>query len=600
MDSKTIEEKAINKLKEFIEDSKAISQFVNDNDKEPCWDGHLYLYCDGKRDKTHLIGRVPVQIKGKVVKRIQTAKWKYPLGKDDLKAYLHEPTFFIVCQIVEETKEKKLFYKELLPDTVKHLLRDMGSNATRKTHFRSLTDDLQEFEKQLVIFYHNRLKMMSFAAHKFLSLKNVVELKDDERYALSIPVIGNNVISQLKYLSTHENHLYARINDQYKVDIPIDGTARLSLARNINMDVSVGDRVFYRGYKNEIVNGRMIITIGGVLVMNLPMDANDTVPSKITLTNTAKTLKEAILQSEFVIALHEMGVLKVGEKSLSLKVNGTAPIDTIRKSLESEKALQDVLNKLHVEKDLQIDGITEKQERELNILIETIGKGKIVRIPDTKSSLYVMELCNLTLLLWCSADAKGYCEIGDFFDGKIDFKYKFDDKKATKASPYSYLQNDRLWERIDNVDYDGLIAAAAEMSKENEEGFIMTNFDVLSMIAASDAVVSSDKAKSERLLIEAAKLNQWLAENDIHKDLRLMHQVNALQIIKRQRAFTEEETAYMESLLGSQDTGHSLKAAIALLLERYGEFDEHYRMMTKEEQESMRGFPIWKFYKSNR
>jgi hypothetical protein len=61
-DTKAIEEKALNYLKLFIEDSRDISQFLTDNDKEPCWDGFLYLYSDGIRDKKHLLGRVTVQV----------------------------------------------------------------------------------------------------------------------------------------------------------------------------------------------------------------------------------------------------------------------------------------------------------------------------------------------------------------------------------------------------------------------------------------------------------------------------------------------------------------------------------------------------------
>lgn len=55
IDTKAIEEKALNYLKTFIEDSERISQYLTDNDKEPCWDGHLYLYdVDGKTRKTCL------------------------------------------------------------------------------------------------------------------------------------------------------------------------------------------------------------------------------------------------------------------------------------------------------------------------------------------------------------------------------------------------------------------------------------------------------------------------------------------------------------------------------------------------------------------
>ena len=148
-DSKAIEEKALNYFKAFIEDSKVISQFIADNDKEPCWDGHLYLYSDGKRDKEHLLGRVPVQIKGTEVTRFETKGWKYKLEKTDLKAYLHEPTFFIVCQVKKNSKERKLFYRELLPNRVNTLLKDMGNNDTRKTLFHPLTED-SEYKEYVI------------------------------------------------------------------------------------------------------------------------------------------------------------------------------------------------------------------------------------------------------------------------------------------------------------------------------------------------------------------------------------------------------------------------------------------------------------------
>ena len=95
IDTTAIEEKALNYFKAFIEDSKVISQFLKEGDKEPCWDGHLYLYSDGKRDKDHLLGRVPVQIKGTEVDSFDTKQTKFKLEKADLNAYLREPTFLL-------------------------------------------------------------------------------------------------------------------------------------------------------------------------------------------------------------------------------------------------------------------------------------------------------------------------------------------------------------------------------------------------------------------------------------------------------------------------------------------------------------------------
>ena len=143
----------MNHLKRFIEDSKSISQFLTDNDKEPCWDGHLYLYSGGIRDKNHLLGRVPVQVKGTEVEEFKTKNWKFKIEKDDIKAYLHEPTFFIVCQIKKDSKEKKLFFREMMPEFVNKLLKDMEKQRSKMTLFYPLTEDLTEFEDQLKVCF---------------------------------------------------------------------------------------------------------------------------------------------------------------------------------------------------------------------------------------------------------------------------------------------------------------------------------------------------------------------------------------------------------------------------------------------------------------
>lgn len=247
-DTKAVEEKALNYLKYFIEDSKVISQFIADNDKEPCWDGHLYLYSEEKRDKTHLRGRVPVQVKGIEVERFQTKKWKFKLEKNDLKAYLHEPTFFIVCQVKKDSKERKLFFRELLPDTVNRLLRDMGKNETRKTLFHPLTEDLHEFEEQLNVFMANSRKMISFADSKPVTMDDV-RAKGIKDFTFIAPVKSADKLQLFKYLSTHETYLYAKLSKELNIDVPISGgPMKFSFQRELDAEIKVGNKVFYHGY----------------------------------------------------------------------------------------------------------------------------------------------------------------------------------------------------------------------------------------------------------------------------------------------------------------------------------------------------------------
>lgn len=76
MTSKDIEEKAILDFKSYIWGSKSISPYIVENDKEPFWDGGVYLYKENKDKKESFLGRVPVQLKGKLVKSFANKKFK--------------------------------------------------------------------------------------------------------------------------------------------------------------------------------------------------------------------------------------------------------------------------------------------------------------------------------------------------------------------------------------------------------------------------------------------------------------------------------------------------------------------------------------------
>lgn len=593
-DTKAIEEKALNYLKSFIEDSKVISQFIDDNDKEPCWDGHLYLYSDGKRDKEHLRGRVPVQVKGTEVERFQTKKWKFKLEKNDLKAYLHEPTFFIVCQVKKDSKERKLFFRELLPDTVNRLLRDMGSNETRKTLFHPLTTDLQEFEEQLGLFLAHRRKMISFADSKPLTMEDVCK-KGIKEFSFIAPVYTSNKLKLFKYLSTHDTYLYAKLSKEYDIEVPISGgPMKFSIQRDLDVDVKAGGRVFYRGCKSKIENGRMILTIDKVMTIDLPMDDRDKRKPEVKFRSESKTLLGSIQEAEFSIALHESGTLSIGDLDFNIKVNEVESIERLKAKLERWKELHALLDKLHVTKPLDLSGITEEQDYHIGLLVETILKGKPIKLPGQKSTLMIFDISNVKLLLWCAANENGDCMFGDFCDHTIEISYKPEDRSII-VSPYSYLQNERLWELSDNINYDDIVPSAEKVCSKDSFCYQMANYDVLSLIKASDNIFSSDENKSHKLLGAAADLCQWLIDNDPNMDYHLIHLVNKYQITKRQRPLNEDECQELDTYLQSDEITGILKAGICLLLERKELFEELFNSLQENEQTEMKNYPIWKF-----
>ena len=593
IDTKAIEEKALNHFKSFIENSKVISQFITDNDKEPCWDGQLYLYADGIRDKEHLQGRVPVQIKGTEVGCFVTKKWKYKLEKADLKAYLEEPTFFIVCQVKKDSKERMLFFRELLPDLVNKLLRDMGKNATRMTLFHPLTDDLKEFEDQLMVFLSNSKKMISFAHSNLLSMKEALK-KGIKDFSFIAPSKYADRLQLMKYLSTHSSYIYAKISKELDVDMPLsNGPGRFIFQRDDDGEVRVGDKVYFKGYHNEIKDGRIIIKIGNVMTINMSMDNTDMGQATVKLTTTAKYLKESINEAEFGVALNDTGVLSVGMLDLQMKVHEKEYVEELRQKLIRWKELDNVLDKLHVTKPFDLTTITEGKL--IDLLIETVGKGNMVNLPGQEATLLLWEIGNIELLLWCAVGKDGMCAIGDFFDMSIRIAYKISEDETINVSPYSYLQLDKLWEKVDNVDFDNIIASAEEAARQHEYCYMMSNYDVLAMITAADALEKTDIERSKKLLEKALELNEWLIEKEPKDEMRPLHIINKMQIMKRQRELTADECQILENMLDDEFAKDMVKAGVYLLLDRKEDFQQLFEMMQEDEKKSMKEFPIWRF-----
>lgn len=597
VDTKAIEEKALNYLKYFIEDSERISQYLADNDKEPCWDGHLYLYDGEGKSKKNLLGRVPIQVKGTEVERFKTKKWKFKLEKSDLQAYLHEPTFFIVCQIKKNSKERKLFYRELLPCSVQTLLKDMGKKESRQTLFHLLNTDLKDFEDKLLVFMNNSRKMLSFVNSAPMTMDDVFK-RGIKNFSFVSPIKPSNRIELMKYLSTHDTYLYAKISKEFNIDFPIaDGPMRFAFKRQENCDVRIGDRVFYHGYTNEIKEGFMNVIVGGILTMTIPLDEKERVKASVKMKTDSKYLKESIHEAEFALALYEHKVLSIGNV-IKLGVNDNNTIKELYEKLGCWKALQTVLDKMHVTKPFDLTAITPDQIQLINILIEALVEGKRVKLKDPENSILLFEIANIKLLLWCVADKNGECTIGDFFDGAINISYLFQGKEIINASLYSYLQNDDLWTKIDNIDYDGLLPSAIKSANENAHCLELLNLDVLAMLSAIDTLETGEPKKCSILLEECYKLNNWLLEHDIEGDKQMVHKCNKMQIIKRQRAFKENEISEMNQIIENDDISNIYKVGFCLLLENKDCFYNYYNHMTDAEKQTLKNYPIWRFAKA--
>ena len=62
-----LEKIATSAIVSSISKTDTLSGFINDGDKEPCWDGNIYIHENSRHSKKN-IKRIPTQVKGKDVK----------------------------------------------------------------------------------------------------------------------------------------------------------------------------------------------------------------------------------------------------------------------------------------------------------------------------------------------------------------------------------------------------------------------------------------------------------------------------------------------------------------------------------------------------
>ena len=123
MNQKTIETIAVNAVKNSIVMSELLDEFIADNDKEPSWDGFVYIYEDNSKKKEKLKGRIPVQVKGHVCENHSKEKISFLMSTVDLNNYLEDGgCILFVVYIGNNGLTNKIYYVELTPIKLRKIL----------------------------------------------------------------------------------------------------------------------------------------------------------------------------------------------------------------------------------------------------------------------------------------------------------------------------------------------------------------------------------------------------------------------------------------------------------------------------------------------
>lgn len=160
LDSKTIETLSVNAVKNSIVTSEFLDQYISENDKEPSWDGAVYIYKNKHKKKENLKGRMPVQVKGTQCDDHSKEEISFSMAKSDLINYLYDGgCVLFVVYIGNNGLTNKIYYVELTPlklrklleeakeqDTVEFYLNDKNEVVIRKSQLSAIHTAQKAFE----------------------------------------------------------------------------------------------------------------------------------------------------------------------------------------------------------------------------------------------------------------------------------------------------------------------------------------------------------------------------------------------------------------------------------------------------------------------
>lgn len=593
MDNKAIETLAISAVKDSIVSTEILDQFIADNDKEPSWDGFIYVYNGKRHTKKCLAGRVPVQVKGKLVDSLPAKRITYPVDISDLINYKNDVgvVFFVVCLNRQNPLERKIYYEELTPVKIANYLKQ--ADGQKKKHIQLYEFPNEKELKSVIIadFLFHSKRQASFSTQGFISFEELQ--KSNIPYQFSITLPGNySEQSSMFYSELYNRGLYVYITlEGSNTLLPTDIIATsLRTTETVVNDIKVNGSVFYTDFQRIRTLEGVTLKIGHSFSLIMKYNSND-FEAKIEL---SPMLRWRAKDLSFLISAMKVGKFHIGNAEITMvippKESSIFDITTQEQLLLHYNEVIHLLDTLHIRKDINLADLTDRQKKDFDILVKAILLKQKVNIKVKISPcIFDLKLGNLKIRLLIEKDKQTQkCVIYDFFNLPLDlFGSLTIDGTPAKISPYSILKDEDYLE-LANINYEEILNSYKSLVHSNPEVYNLANNNILYMLLAYD------KNFDTKLLNTARDIINWLCqEKAIDPNIIL---INKLQIIKRERNLNNDELVLLNELIENPMITEDIKVGAYLLLGNKVGATIHFSKLSLEDQDLFKKYPIYKFW----
>lgn len=585
MNPNQIELLAVNAVEDYFTKIERINPMIPLADKEPSWDGFLYLYPDDSMKKETMIGRIPVQVKGKTGEFVESLS--YCMKTSDLRNYMREGGCIYFVVLINDRQERKIFYRMLIPVELQNILKGKEQQKSINVKMKPLegSDDVYH---SLVDFYHD-MKKQTGSPIKTLSLKDLVDGNYDT-FRFSLSGFDANKESLESFITRKAICLYVKPMDANASDIPIqEGRCFLKLIQDVKQAVSVNGIVFYNSFEKTNEKNKIILGIGHHC-LKVAFDSQNPNEISVNIKLEATELKAMTQDIRFVLAAIENKSFKIGDFQVDIPSDDES--QKLYVLLKGEYArlqrVEILLERLHVIKGLDLSTMQKVDWETMNILMAGILDEKELALNVKESRLHNIKVGNLMFLLLVCLQKSGKFRIYDYFNPQTQFKLI--SPEGFESSKYVVLNVDG-YVRYDNIDFSDILPSISALKAKHDYYLDYAKYEVFNMLKACGKL-DDDSKKRTILLNMSSDIIDWMIEETKDADEKQAYECYAYLVKFLKNSLTEEDIATLNGILYSDKGDDPLKASVALLLKNKSAFDVFYSKMTKDEKENFKKLPF--------
>ena len=591
-----IEKRAIIKLLDCLTKSDYLNPDIPTNDKTPSWDGFVELYKNKnkKKKKADFDVRIPVQVKGKSSSDITSEFVNHPVEKLDLENYFKDGGIIYFVVLMQDYDNFQIYYDNLTTVKIRRYLNSMGDKKSISIPFRIFPkENIEEFTD---IFFNFSLDMHKKPSEKYLSLNDLYKKPPVGFDTISVHYRGIQYKDPKDYFLTHDVVLYANHSDT-ATSFPVEYIRFTEFGETYNSPVVIDNVEYYPCFRlSQSKEGMKVILGKSISFLHLKNSGNVIFNLKFK-----GTLSERIKDTEFILALFKFKYYSVtGNKPHTFSFgdgiedfNFTKNIAYHEKSLNHLKELEKVFEILKIKEDLNMDNMSDKDDEYLNLLVSSIlYKESVDLVISNKTATGLVhvriKICNLSISLLITEEEDGKYRVENFYSGIYSGFYDVPGTDRTINIPIYLALTENDFLAVSNIDYEAIYKSFSIL-EANSDLINMTYFFIMSMLSAYD------KSKNQLLLETSLKILEWIndsGQNAIYE----IYLLNKLQILKRNRAFSDPEISQLNEIITTSNDNRILTGAY-ILLEDFNMAAFHFNKMTQNEQDEFKNYPINIFWK---